>query len=262
MRRLGLGEVFGVQEVKFGIGGTHYCKASALPDVIEHAHQDAHFVFVIDGAYETAADSYGDYRGPWTLVYNPPGTEHIDRFVSATGRFASLHISANSIESEDIRLPDSPVCIGDPIVAARFVAGALTVEADSTALDAVSAALLADVGEPSPEPDFNAPDWLSRVTELMNDVAGHENVSVAHLAASAGVTPVYLARAFRRHHGIGPRAFLRRLRMRNACGLLATTRLPLAEIASLAGYADQSHFSREFKTAIGATPRAVREASL
>lgn len=50
--------------------------------------------------------------------------------------------------------------------------------------------------------------------------------------------------------------------MRNACGLLATTRLPLAEIASLAGYADQSHFSREFKTAIGATPRAVREASL
>jgi transcriptional regulator GlxA family with amidase domain len=48
------------------------------------------------------------------------------------------------------------------------------------------------------------------------------------------------------------------VRVQHARGLLTTTDKPLAEIATLTGFTDQSHFTRRFRETTGLTPDAYR----
>ena len=70
-------------------------------------------------------------------------------------------------------------------------------------------------------------------------------------------------RAFERQFVAGfhlpPQKYLRKLRLRIASRALIYTDESLSEIALDCGFADQSHFSREFRRQFGRTPRAYRE---
>ena len=79
------------------------------------------------------------------------------------------------------------------------------------------------------------------------------------LAQTVGVHPTYLARAFRAQYGLSVGEYGRRLRLAWAAAELARGDTPLAEIAASAGFADQSHFTRVFKTHLGSTPARYRE---
>ena len=70
--------------------------------------------------------------------------------------------------------------------------------------------------------------------------------------------PAHLARVFRAHHGVSVGEYARRLRLAWAAGELARTDTPLAVIASQAGFADQSHFTRLFRQHLGITPARYR----
>jgi AraC-like DNA-binding protein len=69
-------------------------------------------------------------------------------------------------------------------------------------------------------------------------------------------------RAFERQFGaafhLTPQRFLRKLRLRIASRALMDTDESLSKIALKCGFADQSHFSREFRRHFGRTPRAYR----
>ena len=55
-----------------------------------------------------------------------------------------------------------------------------------------------------------------------------------------------------------PMEYLKRRRLEEARHLLVTTDGPMSEVAARVGFANQFHFSREFKAAFGATPSAYR----
>jgi AraC family transcriptional regulator len=129
------------------------------------------------------------------------------------------------------------------------------------ALDGLALALLAQVvrGEGSEETRSPGakPPWLSRVEALLRDPSEGPS-DIASIAAEVDIHPVHLARVFRRHYGCSPGEYLRRIRVRRACALLAESRESLAGIAYRTGYSDQSHFTRHFKRAMGVTPGAYR----
>lgn len=80
-----------------------------------------------------------------------------------------------------------------------------------------------------------------------------ENVSLAELAALAGVDRFHLLRAFRRRLGLPPHLYQTQLRLRHARRLLLAGE-PAAMAAAAAGFADQSHLIRKFKATYGVTP--------
>ena len=49
-------------------------------------------------------------------------------------------------------------------------------------------------------------------------------------------------------------------RIRRAQALMAATATPIADIAAMAGFADQSHFTKAFRRVTGTTPRYWRTA--
>jgi AraC family transcriptional regulator len=108
-------------------------------------------------------------------------------------------------------------------------------------------------GAPSGAP----PRWLVRVRErLLEDPT--ESLRVRDLARDAGVHPVSLARAFRRHYGAPIGTVLRRRRVTLAAVRLEGSEESLCDVALATGFADQPHFCRVFKATTGVTPLGFR----
>jgi AraC-like DNA-binding protein len=79
------------------------------------------------------------------------------------------------------------------------------------------------------------------------------------LARLANMSVRAFERKFYTSFHLTPQKYLRRLRLRIASRTLVYTRQSLVEVALACGFADQSHFTREFKRHFGWTPRAYRE---
>ena len=104
------------------------------------------------------------------------------------------------------------------------------------------------------------PPWLATAEELLR-AKYLDHLEVAQLASEVGVHPVHLARVFRLHFGETLGQYVRRLRLDWAATQLATSELVLTDLASTAGFADQSHFTRAFKRYTGFTPARYRQSS-
>ncbi len=88
-----------------------------------------------------------------------------------------------------------------------------------------------------------------------------DRISLADLAAFAGLSRFELVRRFRAQTGLTPFAYRTNLRIAHARTMLARGEPP-AEVALACGFADQAHLTRMFRRAVGVTPalyaRAVR----
>jgi transcriptional regulator GlxA family with amidase domain len=101
------------------------------------------------------------------------------------------------------------------------------------------------------------PRALQRVREYV-EAHLEKNISLQMLASTAGLSMSHFARAFKQSQGVPPHEYLVRCRVRRVQELLATTDLPLSEIARASGFSDQSHCTRRFREQVGVTPSGYR----
>jgi AraC family transcriptional regulator len=85
-----------------------------------------------------------------------------------------------------------------------------------------------------------------------------EPLSIERLSVEAAMGKFSFARAFHRAAGATPHTYLRDLRLDFARRLLATTDLPVTEIATATGFRVSTHFATAFKRRFGVSPRATR----
>jgi AraC family transcriptional regulator len=128
---------------------------------------------------------------------------------------------------------------------------AAPIAAEGFALELLAAATRESDGPPR----GRRPEWLRAAEELLRERPPR---GVGSVAASVGVHPAHLARVFRAHHGVSVGEYVRRVRLEWAATELARSDTPLAVIATEAGFADQSHFTRLFKQHAGVTPARYR----
>jgi AraC-like DNA-binding protein len=99
---------------------------------------------------------------------------------------------------------------------------------------------------------------VMKAKQLM-DSAPEMSFSLAELAELTGVSRFQLLRGFAREIGITPHAYLVQRRVCLAQRLLAAGQTP-AQVATQAGFADQSHLTRAFVRQLGITPARYRAA--
>jgi len=110
-------------------------------------------------------------------------------------------------------------------------------------------------------PSGLAPWQLRRAKKmLLADVCEHLPLSV--VAAACRLSTSHFSRAFKISTGVPPHQWLIEARLRNAQYLLAQSEPRLADVASMCGFADQSHFSRVFARLHGTTPARWRREHL
>lgn len=84
---------------------------------------------------------------------------------------------------------------------------------------------------------------------------GHyaDDISLKDLAAIADLSRFHFCRVFKKTVGLSPSAYQTQLRIAQARKLLARG-LPIATVATMTGFYDQSHFGWHFKRQVGTTP--------
>lgn len=101
-------------------------------------------------------------------------------------------------------------------------------------------------------------DPFHRVHRFMRDRLD-QPLSLADVAAIAGLSESGFAHAYKRVTGRTPMATLRDLRVEAVKSHLYHNRLTLAEVAQVTGFADAFHLSRTFKQVTGLSPQRFRQ---
>lgn len=102
------------------------------------------------------------------------------------------------------------------------------------------------------------PDAIAQAREMI-EADPARPFTLSELAYQCGLSKFQLLRGFFKVTGLTPHAFLVQRRVALARTLI-TTRLPLAEAALAAGFADQSHMTRLFVRTYGLSPGVYAEA--
>ena len=82
-----------------------------------------------------------------------------------------------------------------------------------------------------------------------------QNISLQEMASLVALSPYHLTRIFCKEIGMPPHAFQTQVRIAHAKRLIRAN-VPLSDVAALTGFADQSHFIRQFKRLMKITPGA------
>lgn len=259
--RLAHGQFLGSLNRSVSAGGFDVAlRVATLPPeaVEEHSHGAAHFILPLaDGYRSLARDPLAKARDVFeagSAIYNPPGVVHRDCFDIAGGLF--LSVSAPDDLPAGV---DHPALLRGAAEAAMRRLVGLSLRGDDGLQVEDAALVLASAVAEAFERSRHAPAWLTVAAEIVADLARSPDLEIRSVAAEVGVHPVHLARAWRRHLGRTPGSAIRHRRADHAAAGLARG-LSLAEAAADAGYADQSHMTREYVRIFGLTPGAYRAA--
>jgi AraC family transcriptional regulator len=235
---------------------------SRLP---RHVHDRTCVAVPLDGAFDSEMRGRSHWSPAGTLITEPAGEAHANRFGSTGARIA---IVQPDMQREALLRP----CAGllgaihhraDSRVALVARQLALEVSAsDAAAMLAVEALalelLVVCARAVTPEERGRTPAWLVRIRDRLHDEFRQPH-DLASLAREAGVHPAHLTRAFRRRYGRSIGRYLRLIRIEWAAGRLASSDDLLADVAVAAGFSDQSHFTRLFRQQFGCTPARYRQ---
>jgi AraC family transcriptional regulator len=98
-----------------------------------------------------------------------------------------------------------------------------------------------------------SPKVLLRAIERLRSDSDAD-VSLAALAADAGLSRFHFCRAFKESTGLSPHAWLRQHRLEQAMNMLRDTDASIVSVAAALGYASQTAFAAAFRRLTGETP--------
>jgi AraC family transcriptional regulator len=267
--RLAAGKFYGQTLTRLEVAGFTFAESVYAPnlEIPVHTHVNSFLYFVIEGGYTEVCGRETRSGGASALVFHPAGEPHANRWLDAGGRVLHMEISRDRAAA----IREYGVCLERPADVrggvAPWLAGRLVNEyrrpdgASPLAMEGMVLEILAELARhPLAAAERTPPRWLCLTRDLIHDRFA-EKLTLGEMAEAVGVHPVHLARAFRRQHGCTPAEYLRRLRIEFACRQLASSDIPLVQVALAAGFPDQSHFTKSFRRQMGMTPGEFRRHS-
>ena len=216
---------------------TRHAVGTPLPS---HRHHLPYVALVLDGAYYEGSADGRWWCEPGTLIVHPPLHAHANWFPERAVRVLNASVE---------RLPPDGIWsrYGVWKTGSALTAAVLRDPDPSRLLDA-----LANSEPITPASAAGSAEGAALVLRR------RPSISIGAAARMSGVSREYIARAFRRHFGIPPRAFRAEHRLRMVLRLLADNTIPLTLVALDAGFADQAHLTRTVRGATGMSPARLR----
>jgi AraC-like DNA-binding protein len=242
-----------------------------------HWHDTYNIPIILAGAQRYRYRGAAHIAGGGAIAAINPGEVHTGERAAADGwayrafypPVAWIAGLAAGIADRDAS-PPAPVfpfqVVIDPELAARLARAHRALEIDDDRLSAESelhaafAVLLVRHARPAPVIAARAAD-SARVAAMKNLLAadradaalGSSPVTLADLARAVELSPFHALRSFVRAVGMPPHAWRNQLRLTRAVAMLRRG-LAVGTVAARCGYADQSHFTRQFRRAYGDAP--------
>jgi AraC family transcriptional regulator len=231
--------------------------------IAKHSHPLAYITFVIEGGFRERYATSSILCRTGMIRYLPAGEVH-ENEVQAQSR--CLHVSTDPSAFEQMRqqptVPRRPAEMNG--LTTTWLANRLYAEfsrqdtASAMAIEGLVLEILAEIARSeAADVALLAPHWLKHATEIVES-RFLERLSLNEIASEVGVHYVHLSRQFHKYNRCTVGELIRRRRVQYASHLLAHSRTPLAEIALICGFSDQSHLSFLFKRYMGLSPSKFR----
>lgn len=102
------------------------------------------------------------------------------------------------------------------------------------------------------------PTWVKVLKQLLDD-NWQNKYSLTELSEISGVHPITISKNFRKYFFCSLGEYVRKIKIRKSIPLIKNSELSLTEIAYTCGFADQSHFIRNFKAYTGYLPKDFKK---
>jgi len=191
---------------------------------------------------------------PDSITYMPRGVPYrVDDF--ETGHMYAVHFELN--EEVDAKpfvfTPHSPIEYENRF---RTLAETSTIDNDRdyrtlSLIYELLAMISAELEDPDRTP---VPRRIRSAVEQINRRYDDPALSVAELAADAGVSEVWFRREFAACMGMPPIRYIRKIRLETARALLGTALYSIGEVATRCGFDSISYFSALFSRVYGMPP--------
>lgn len=206
-----------------------------------HRHERAYIAIPLEGRYqETSIDGRFSCE-PGVAIVHGEWHVHADHFGGACGRVLNIGLPRGAVRPRD----------GSSIVALDVIEIEKLARRDA----AHAARAILEMWQASGQADPAETGWMAR---FMRQMRAAPRSKIEDAAADVGVSREYLARRIKGRLGVAPSNLRSEWRFRLAAELLARGE-SLAAVSASAGYADQSHMTRDFKARCGKTPAALRD---
>jgi AraC family transcriptional regulator len=258
------GKFYGATKRRFESGGVlltevaHAC-GRKLPS---HTHESAYFGLLLAGSYSEKCSHRAAHYDPFTMGFHPPALTHSDEVGRCGSRMFCVELR-DSYLSRTRQFLSAPQFVPDLCASQvtwlglRLYRSFVSETLSPLELQEACADMLERVSGSRIHQEKKRPAWLNSALELLHE-SYRESLTLEEIAAQVGVHPIHLSRVFRRHYACTMAEYMNRLRVQFVCRTLAGDSPDLAIVASDAGFADQSHLGRIFKTCTGQTPGKFR----
>lgn len=102
-------------------------------------------------------------------------------------------------------------------------------------------------------------DFLSRITEVIEDNLSNERFGVSELASSIGMSRSNLLRKIKKSTNLSASQFIRQVRLKNAMDILKDGSLTVSEVSYRVGFSSSSYFVKCFHDFYGHPPGEARK---
>ena len=239
---------------------TLHAPGSRIPP---HAHEAPSICVALAGQGLEIIDGDRLITQPGCVIVRGPKIIHSDEYGAVSHRAFMIELEENWFQSS----PDFSrvfeghrLFAGGPVPALMLRIYRESRIKDSVAPVIVEGLMLEMLGHASRslvKAPVRLPAWLMQARDLLHE-RFNDSMNLDEIANIVRVHPTHLARSFKKHYHQTIGEYLRRLRLDWATRQLSETEDSIAEIASAAGFYDQSHFSHLFKQHTGFTPAEFR----
>lgn len=263
MKILSHGEYYGSQNAECSFNGVVLSKYTYTAERTDwHYHENPYFMYVLHGNMKDCNTKVNTLCPTGSLMFNNWQEPHYGSKHSEKAGGFHLEFEKQWLKNNGVSLPlwEGSQLIQNPKLHLLFAQIYHEfIQSDNYSKIAIESAILeicttlCDLKETNL---IENPHWVKDLKELLHYES--HSLSLNYLSQELDIHPVHLSRAAPKYLSMSLGQYIRQEKLKKTLPLLLETSMSLTEITYQAGFSDQSHFNRVFKSFFKINPSDYR----
>lgn len=249
------GEYNGIIENSITIDNAIISKTSYLkdPNPTWHCHENMHIAFVMQNAQSEISNKVYSVDRTGSVLFYHSGEMHKYTTFDPVSRSINIEIPHSFLKRYSLTDADIKRNIEEKANAKSLILNMhkeLLMNSPETSNN-IKSLVLELIS--SSERHEATPNWIFELKNILHDY-WRESLDLETLGKTLSVHPVTISKNFKKYFGCTLGEYRRKIRIEKSIALIKENKMTLSEIAHYCCFADQSHFTRNFKEYSGYLP--------
>ena len=229
-----------------------------------HYHENAYFTLILEGRVIEGNRKEVYQCPPGTLLFHNWQESHYNIKPKEYTRGFHIEIETEWFKAHelDLRVSQGSIKLARPDIKIGayniLKESKIADETSKMAIDSLLVNVFSQMNNTEEKQYQTLPSWVATLRAILHE-ATSEDWTLVSLAQTAGIHPAHLSRQFSKYFGSNLGDYIRYIKVEKAVALLTRKNVSLTDIAYDCGFADQSHFTRCFKSVYRLNPSRFRK---